>query len=193
MAADIHTKSFKDSVSWTHACQLINIFPPEQIGSQDIMDLMRPTHPKVWMRRANSFTRSRVRCPVFPTLRLPYCRRCCIARVYRVKKVCRSTTVLTPSWLSSSRACCGIRRPRCRRGVICAQPGFFAKACGINWKIMLSFRTRRLSSIATWNVPFFSFIRCGPLWWRPRWSRTQSRLLYSALSVWTQICARPAA
>ena len=44
MAADIHTKSFKDSVSWTHACQLINIFPPDQIGSQDIMDLMRPTH-----------------------------------------------------------------------------------------------------------------------------------------------------
>ncbi|CAE7705382.1 unnamed protein product [Symbiodinium sp. KB8] len=33
MAADIHTKSFKDSVSWTHACQLINIFPPEQLGS----------------------------------------------------------------------------------------------------------------------------------------------------------------
>ena len=26
MAADTHTKSFKDSVSWTHACQLINIF-----------------------------------------------------------------------------------------------------------------------------------------------------------------------
>ena len=37
MAADIHTKSFKDTVSWAHACQLINIFPPEQIGSQDII------------------------------------------------------------------------------------------------------------------------------------------------------------
>ena len=35
MAADIHTKSFKDSVSWTHACQLINICPPALIGSEE--------------------------------------------------------------------------------------------------------------------------------------------------------------
>ncbi|CAE7391735.1 unnamed protein product [Symbiodinium microadriaticum] len=77
MAADIHTKSFEDSISWTHACQLINIFPPDQIGSQDIMDLMRPTHSQSTDEKGQCF----------------------IARVFRVKKVCRSTTVSTPSWL----------------------------------------------------------------------------------------------
>ena len=54
--------------------------------------------------------------PALSTLRLPYCRRCFLARVFRVSKVCRSTTVPTPSWLSSFRECCGIRLQRCRRG-----------------------------------------------------------------------------
>ena len=47
MAADIHTKAFKDGVSWAHACQLINIFPPEQLHTVDIMDMMKPTHDQV--------------------------------------------------------------------------------------------------------------------------------------------------
>ena len=66
-------------ISWTHACQLINIFPPDQIGSRDIMDLMRPTHPQSTdEKRVSSCTRSRVKRPVFPTLRLPSFRRCFI-------------------------------------------------------------------------------------------------------------------
>ena len=83
------------------------------------------------MRRDSNSTLSRVRCLVFPALRLPYCRRCCVARVYRVKKVCRSTTALTPYWSSSSRACCGIHRLRCRRGVICVQPGLDSSREGV--------------------------------------------------------------
>ncbi|CAE7408673.1 unnamed protein product, partial [Symbiodinium pilosum] len=47
MAADIHTKAFKDGVSWAHACQLINIFPPEQLHTVEIMDMMKPTHDQV--------------------------------------------------------------------------------------------------------------------------------------------------
>ena len=129
------------------------------------------------MRKDNNSTVSRVRCPVFPTLRLPYCLRCCIVRVYRARKVCRSTTASTPSWLSSSRAFCGIRRLRCRLGAICVLPGFFVKVCGIRWKIVLSFRTRRRSLTAMWSAQFFSFIRSALLWWQRRWSRTQSRLL----------------
>eukprot|EP00439_Symbiodinium_sp_Y106_P047311 s7424_g6.t1 len=39
MAADIHTKSFKDSVSWTHACQLINIFPPYEVTAKMAADI----------------------------------------------------------------------------------------------------------------------------------------------------------
>ena len=43
MSADIHTKAFKDGMSWIHTCVLINIFPPEMLASQDVMDMMKPT------------------------------------------------------------------------------------------------------------------------------------------------------
>ena len=62
------------------------------------------------MRRANNFTRSKARCLASPTWKLPHCRRCYIGQVCPVRKGCRSTTVWIPSWLSSSRACCGIRQ-----------------------------------------------------------------------------------
>ena len=47
MAADVHTKAFKDGISWVHACQLINIFPPEHLQSLEVMDMMKPTHGQV--------------------------------------------------------------------------------------------------------------------------------------------------
>ena len=71
MAADIHTKSFKDSVSWTHACQLINIFPPEQIGSQDIMDLMRPTHSQSPDEKGQQLYSFKSEVPCFPYTQTP--------------------------------------------------------------------------------------------------------------------------
>ena len=80
MAADIHTKSFKDSVSWTHACQLINIFLPALIGSQEIMDLMRPTHAQSADEPSTLLVQGRgsllSRFPAFPTRRRPSCPRC---------------------------------------------------------------------------------------------------------------------
>ena len=71
MAADIHTKSFKDSVSWTHACQLINICPPEQIGSQDIMDLMRPTHSESTDEKGQQLYMFKSEVPCFPYTQTP--------------------------------------------------------------------------------------------------------------------------
>ena len=71
MAADIHTKSFKDSVSWTHACQLINIFPPEQIGSQDIMDLMPPTRSQSTDEKGQQLYMFRSEVPCFPYTQTP--------------------------------------------------------------------------------------------------------------------------
>ena len=66
MAADIHTKSFKDSVSWTHACQLIKIFPPALIGSQEIMDLMRPTHSHSADEKGHQHYSFKSKVPCFP-------------------------------------------------------------------------------------------------------------------------------
>ena len=115
-----HTKSFKDSVCWTHACQLINIFPPALIGSQEIMDLMRPTHPLARVRRAIKITHTPfgLRCLISPIRRRRHCLRCCVLLDSPTRKVYRSTTASIPFWLSSSRACCGNRLRRCRRVVI---------------------------------------------------------------------------
>ena len=93
MSADIHTKSFKDSVSWTHACQLINIFPPALIGSQETMDLMRPTHAQ----SADEKGRSRARCVASLIRRHLCCLRCCIVLVFLARRVCRSMTAWTHS------------------------------------------------------------------------------------------------
>ena len=71
MAADIHTKSFKDSVSWTHACQLINIFPPALIGSQEIMDLMRPTHAQSADEKGHQQYSFKGEVPCFPYTETP--------------------------------------------------------------------------------------------------------------------------
>ena len=71
MAADIHTKSFKDSVSWTHACQLINIFPPALIGSQEIMDLMRPTHAQSADEKGHQHYSFKGEVPCFPYTETP--------------------------------------------------------------------------------------------------------------------------
>ena len=71
MAADIHTKSFKDSVSWTHACQLINIFPPALIGSQEIMDLMHPTHAQSADEKGHQHYSFKREVPCFPYTETP--------------------------------------------------------------------------------------------------------------------------
>ena len=71
MAADIHTKSFKDSVSWTHACQLINIFLPALIGSQEIMDLMRPTHAQSADEKGHQHYSFKGEVPCFPYTETP--------------------------------------------------------------------------------------------------------------------------
>ena len=42
--ADIHTKAFKDHMTWKRACMLINILSYEDISSEDIWSIMQPTH-----------------------------------------------------------------------------------------------------------------------------------------------------
>ena len=73
MAADIHTKAFKDGVSWAHACQLINIFPPEQLQSVEIMDMMKPTHAQVADAKGQSqrIHNYRNQTPCFPYTETP--------------------------------------------------------------------------------------------------------------------------
>ncbi len=44
MCADIHTKAFKDHMTWKRACMLINILSHEEISSDDVRSILQPTH-----------------------------------------------------------------------------------------------------------------------------------------------------
>ena len=44
MCADIHTKAFKDHMTWRRACMLINILSYDDISSDDMWSIMQPTH-----------------------------------------------------------------------------------------------------------------------------------------------------
>ena len=71
IATDIYTKSFKDSVTWTYACQLINIFPPALIGSQEIMDLVRHTHAQSADKKGHQYYSFKGEVPCFPYTETP--------------------------------------------------------------------------------------------------------------------------
>ena len=43
MAADIHTKGFKNPLAWKRACMLINLLEPDDLGSKDLFDLVQPS------------------------------------------------------------------------------------------------------------------------------------------------------
>ena len=44
MCAHIHTKAFKDHMTWRRACMLINILSYDDISSDDMWSIMQPTH-----------------------------------------------------------------------------------------------------------------------------------------------------
>ena len=43
MAADIHTKGFKNPLAWKKACWLINLLDEGDLGSQELYDLVQPS------------------------------------------------------------------------------------------------------------------------------------------------------
>ena len=43
LAADIHTKGFKNPLSWKRACMLINLLDPGDIVSKELLDMVSPT------------------------------------------------------------------------------------------------------------------------------------------------------
>ena len=44
MAADIHTKAFRDPMAWKRACMLINVLDEKDISGDEVWDIMQPTH-----------------------------------------------------------------------------------------------------------------------------------------------------
>ena len=166
-AADIHTKSFKDSVSWTHACQLINIFPPALIGSQEIMDLMRPTHSQSADEKGHQHYSFKGEVPCFPYTETPILPQVLYRAGLSSKEGLQEHDSVDPILV--------VKFPRMLRGPPSAlPPGRYLRSTWIlregQWrqledKALIPVLQRSLT--ATWNVQFFSSIlfvdSCGPL------------------------------
>ena len=44
MAADIHTKGFKNPMAWKKACMLINLLEPQDLQSKEVLDMFPTQH-----------------------------------------------------------------------------------------------------------------------------------------------------
>ena len=70
MCADIHTKAFKDHMTWKRACMLINILSYDEISSNDIWSIMQPTHDTSTGTEQH-FKARNVTVPTFPYTETP--------------------------------------------------------------------------------------------------------------------------
>ena len=70
MCADIHTKAFKDHMTWKRACMLINILSYDEISSDDIWSVMQPTHDTSTGTEQH-FKARNVTVPTFPYTETP--------------------------------------------------------------------------------------------------------------------------
>ena len=43
MAADIHTKGFKNPMAWKKACMLINLLEPQDLRSKEVLEMLQPS------------------------------------------------------------------------------------------------------------------------------------------------------
>jgi len=70
MCADIHTKAFKDHMTWKRACMLINILSYDEISSVDVWSIMQPTHD-ISTGLDQHYKDRRVKIPTFPYTETP--------------------------------------------------------------------------------------------------------------------------
>lgn len=69
MAADIHTKDFSGAIQWRHACQLINIMPPEDLSCREVLDLHQTT--RAGADKTQMFQKRGTTVPTFPYTDVP--------------------------------------------------------------------------------------------------------------------------
>ena len=43
MAADIHTKGFRNPMAWKKACMLVNLLEPQDLQSKEVLDMLQPS------------------------------------------------------------------------------------------------------------------------------------------------------
>ena len=70
MCADIHTKAFKDHMTWKRACMLINILSYDEISSDDVWSVMQPTHD-ISTGLDQQFRDRHAKIPTFPYTETP--------------------------------------------------------------------------------------------------------------------------
>ena len=79
MAADIHTKGFKNPLAWQKACMLINLLD----SGEQMADLVAPTTDGDTTVRQVFFSPRLMRSPIFFTLKLLYYHLKCIVRGFQ--------------------------------------------------------------------------------------------------------------
>ena len=98
MAADIHTKGFKNPLAWKRACMLINLLDPGDLSSKELSDMVAPTTDvdttvrQVFQSKTNDV-------PNFPYTKPPYYLLKFIRKDYRARRMCNNFLGWTPSWL----------------------------------------------------------------------------------------------
>ena len=98
MAADIHTKGFKNPLAWNRACMLINLLDPGDLCTKELSDLVKPTTDVDATVRQVFQSRTK-EVPNFPYTEKPlFCHLSCIKRVYQPKNKFNSSQEWIPFW-----------------------------------------------------------------------------------------------
>ena len=79
MAADIHTKEFKNPMAWKKAGMLINLLEPQDLQSKEVLDMLQPS-TDVDMLLAKSFNPKLMIFQISLIRKLLYCQKKCIGK-----------------------------------------------------------------------------------------------------------------
>ena len=79
MAADIHTKGFKNPMAWKKACMLINLLEPQDLQGKEVLDMLQPSKD-VDILLAKSFNPKLMTSQISRTPKPLYCQKKCIGK-----------------------------------------------------------------------------------------------------------------
>ena len=99
MAADIHTKGFKNPLAWKRACMLINLLDPGDLSSKDLGDMVSPT-TDVDTTVRQVFQTKTMKFQIFHIPKFLFYHQRCIRKDFQVKNKFNSYPGWTLFWLS---------------------------------------------------------------------------------------------
>ena len=124
MAADIHTKGFKNPLSWKRACMLINLLDPGDIVSKELLDMVSPT-TNVDTTVRQVFKPKQMTFQIFLTLKFLFYHLKCIRRDFQAKNKYNNYPVWILFWSLRRQHIFGNVQAVCHYPkTVCAAPGY---------------------------------------------------------------------